>query len=141
MRIVLDHMNDPSALPRGSQGAFEGYDGVGDLLVDWDDGSSLKLIPGVDRWHTVESDEEINTSIAWLRELQTKVGRDSDFECPRCGVTSVFRTRAVSRIADVSVCSGCGTVESIIAARAGGLEIRVSGADEETERSFQRISI
>ena len=53
----------------------------------------------------------------------------------------VFRTRALSRLADISVCSGCGTIESIIAARAGGLEINIHGANEETESDFKRVSV
>ena len=140
-RMVLDKMNDPSPLAPGSQGVFEGLDGAGDLMMSWDNGSSLKLIEGVDRYHIIESDLEIEESIAWLRTQQERIKADEEFECPRCGKKSSFRTRALSRIADISVCEGCGTIESIIAARAGGFKIKVSGANEKTARDFRRVSL
>ena len=116
MRLVVDRMNDPKAVAAGSQGVFEGLDGIGDLMVLWDNGSSLKLIEGVDKYHVISSDEEIETSIAHLRDEQDKISRDDEFVCPRCGRTTSFRTRALSRIADISVCSGCGTVEAVLIA-------------------------
>ena len=140
-RLVVDKMNDPEAVPAGSQGMFEGLDGIGDLMMSWDCGSHLKLIDGVDEWHTVDTDEEIETSLAHLREEQEKIGRDEEFVCPRCGRIASFRTRAVSRIADISVCEGCGTMEAIIAARAGGLKININGADSSTARDFRRVGL
>lgn len=59
-RIVLDSMKDPAPLTSGSQGTFEGYEKTtGDLIIAWDCGSQLKLIEGVDEWHVISSDEEI----------------------------------------------------------------------------------
>ncbi len=110
-------------------------------MMSWDNGSSLKLIEGVDAYHIIESDEEINTSIAWLRRQQDEIDRDDEFTCPRCGKASIRRYAAVSRIADISCCSSCGTVESIIQAKKGGLTINVSGANEETSRDFRRESL
>lgn len=69
MRLVVDSMNDPVGLAPGSQGVFEGLDGANDLLMKWDNGSQLKLIESVDRYHVISSDEEIETSIAHEREL------------------------------------------------------------------------
>ena len=140
-RLVVDKMNDPKPLAPGSQGMFEGLDGAGDLMVLWDCGSCLKLIDGVDKWHTVDTDEEIKTSLAHLREEQEKFGRDERFTCPRCGKKSSFRTRALSRIADISVCEGCGTIEAIIAARAGGININITGANADTARDFKRTGL
>ncbi|MBQ8945315.1 MAG: DUF4314 domain-containing protein [Lachnospiraceae bacterium] len=141
MRMVVDKMNDPQPLAQGSQGSFEGYDGVGDLLISWDNGSQLKLIPSVDRYHVISSDEEINTSLAHLREEQEKIDRDESFTCPRCGKKSSFRTRALSRIADISVCEGCGTMEAIIQAQQNGIRINIQGADADTARDFKRIGL
>ena len=140
-RLVVDEMKDPAGLTQGSQGTFEGYDSIGDLLMSWDSGSTLKLIPDVDKFHTVSTDAEIETSLAFLQIQQEKIGRDEEFECPRCGQVSSYRTRALSRITDISVCSGCGTIEAIIAAQRGGLNIKVSGADESTERDFRRVEV
>ena len=49
-RIVLIEMDDPQAPPSGTQGTVRGVDGIGDILVAWDTGGSLSLIPGVDRF-------------------------------------------------------------------------------------------
>ena len=141
MRMVVDKMNDPQPLAQGSQGSFEGYDGVGDLLISWDNGSQLKLIPSVDRYHVISSDEEINTSLAHLREEQEKIDRDESFTCPRCGKQSSYRTRALSRIADISVCEACGTMEAIIQAQQNGISINITGANADTARDFKRVEL
>ena len=141
MRLVVDKMNDPSPLAPGSQGTFEGLDGAGDLMMSWDNGSSLKLIEGVDKFHVVETDEEIETSLTHEREIQDQIGRDEEFECPRCGKKALYRTRALSRIADISVCEGCGTMEAIIQAQAGGLKINNAGANNDTARDFKRTGL
>ena len=89
----------------------------------------------------VESDSEIETSIAHEREVQSRIDRDEEFECPRCGKKALYRTRALSRIADISVCEGCGTIEAIIAARTGGLNINITGANADTARDFKRVGL
>lgn len=53
-RIRLIRMSDPYPLPAGSEGKIIGTDALGDLLVDWDCGSSLKLIAGVDEWEVID---------------------------------------------------------------------------------------
>ena len=49
-RIELVAMDDPQAPPIGTRGTVLGVDGMGNILVDWDSGGSLNLIPNVDRW-------------------------------------------------------------------------------------------
>jgi len=50
-RIKLIYMSDPyTTLTDGSTGTFEGYDGMGNLLMKWDNGSTLSLIPVEDKW-------------------------------------------------------------------------------------------
>ena len=140
-RLVVDEMKDEHGVESGSQGTFEGFDGVGDLMMKWDSGSTLKLIEGVDKYHTVSTDSEIETSIAHERKVQSRIDRDDEFECPRCGKQSIYRTRALSRIADISVCEACGTMEAIIAARASGLNINITGANADTARDFKRVGL
>ena len=48
-RIELVEMSDFQAPPVGTQGTVLGVDDMGDLLVSWDTGSSLKVIYGIDR--------------------------------------------------------------------------------------------
>ena len=49
MRIVLISMDDPySKLSCGDEGTVVGVDDAGQIMMKWDKGSSLSLIPGVD---------------------------------------------------------------------------------------------
>ena len=47
-------MDDPQAPPTGTRGEVMGVDDAGQLLVRWETGSSLSLIPGVDSFHIVQ---------------------------------------------------------------------------------------
>ena len=53
-RVVLDAMDDPQAPPVGTVGTVRGVDDAGQILVGWDNGSGLNLIPGVDFFHRVD---------------------------------------------------------------------------------------
>lgn len=50
MRIELIHMDDPQAPPVGTCGTIVTVDDVGDLIVAWDNGCGLNLIPGADKF-------------------------------------------------------------------------------------------
>ena len=47
-RVVLLQMEDPYAPPVGTHGTVFGVDDTGSLLVNWDSGSSLSVLFGVD---------------------------------------------------------------------------------------------
>lgn len=50
-RIELIEMpNDPHPVEPGTAGTCEMIDGMGQLIMKWDDGRTLSLIPGVDRF-------------------------------------------------------------------------------------------
>ena len=52
--IVLDYTDDPyTELRKGSKGTFKSYDGLGQLRIEWENGSTLSLIPEVDKFHVV----------------------------------------------------------------------------------------
>ena len=48
-RVRLIRMDDSQAPPLGTEGAVTGVDDMGSLLVDWDNGSHLNVIHGVDK--------------------------------------------------------------------------------------------
>lgn len=47
-RIILNHMDDAQAPPTGTKGTVFHVDGMGQICVKWDSGSTLSLIPGED---------------------------------------------------------------------------------------------
>lgn len=47
-RVRLTRMDDSQAPPLGTEGTVTGVDDMGSLLVDWDNGSHLNVIHGVD---------------------------------------------------------------------------------------------
>ena len=59
-RICCDNMpDDPQPIEQGTLGTVRGVDDAGQVMVSWDNGRSLSLIPGVDCFHTVEPSEEL----------------------------------------------------------------------------------
>ena len=53
-KVELLGMDDPQAPPKGTMGEVMGVDDAGQLLVRWETGSSLSLIPGVDSFRIVQ---------------------------------------------------------------------------------------
>lgn len=54
-RICLDSMeNDPQPIPSGTMGTVVAVDDMGQLVMKWDNGRSLSLIPGEDRFHIIQ---------------------------------------------------------------------------------------
>ena len=49
-RIVLKSMNDPHAPPSGTKGTVVYVDDMGQIGMKWDNGSSLSLMPSLDRF-------------------------------------------------------------------------------------------
>ena len=47
-RVKLISMDDKQAPPVGTCGTVRGVDGIGSILIRWDTGSRLSVIPGVD---------------------------------------------------------------------------------------------
>ena len=56
-KVKLLAMGDPQAPPIGTMGEILGVDDAGQLLVRWETGSTLSLIPGVDSFRIVQSDK------------------------------------------------------------------------------------
>ncbi|MBR1384294.1 MAG: DUF4314 domain-containing protein [Ruminococcus sp.] len=63
-RICCDDMpNDPRPIESGTLGTVRGVDDAGQVMVAWDDGRGLSLIPGVDSFHVVQPDENLTEDI------------------------------------------------------------------------------
>ena len=52
-RVSLIQMDDYQAPISGTLGTINNIDDIGDLMVSWDDGSSLKLIVGIDAFEVI----------------------------------------------------------------------------------------
>ena len=57
-RVELLEMDDPQAPPIGTQGSVIFVDDVGTIHVDWDNGSSLNVLWGVDAARKVVTGDE-----------------------------------------------------------------------------------
>ena len=57
-RVELLQMNDEFAPPIGTHGTVAGIDDIGSLLVDWDNGSGLNVIYGIDRVRRVVDQDD-----------------------------------------------------------------------------------
>ncbi len=54
-RVELHSMDDAQAPPPGTMGTVVYVDDMGQLGVEWDNGSSLSLVPGVDSFSKVSA--------------------------------------------------------------------------------------
>lgn len=52
-RVELISMDDPYEVAPGTKGTVEGVDGMGQIMMRWDNGRSLSLIPGVDSFRRI----------------------------------------------------------------------------------------
>lgn len=110
-RVVLDEMDDPQAPDIGTQGTCKGVDDAGNILVAWDAGGSLNVAYDADSCHRVASEEEIKMSLDHLGKT-----RQTGPCCPRCGAEQdcyEHQQQALSRRADILICSRCGTEEAL----------------------------
>lgn len=55
VKVELLEMDDPQAPPTGTLGEVIAVDDAGQIIVRWQTGSSLSLIPGVDSFRIVRS--------------------------------------------------------------------------------------
>lgn len=53
-RVELVKMDDVQAPPVGTKGTVKGVDDTASLLVDWDNGSGLNVIYGIDKVHKIQ---------------------------------------------------------------------------------------
>lgn len=53
-------MDDIQAPPIGTSGTIKGVDDIGSIMVNWDNGSSLSVVYGIDRCSIVKEVENEN---------------------------------------------------------------------------------
>ena len=65
-RVKLDYMDDPYAVPSVTLGTIDYIDDEGQIGVSWDNGRTLSLIYGVDKFEIVDINKDIEekTSIS-----------------------------------------------------------------------------
>ena len=51
---LLEMSEDPNPVPAGSCGTVLAVDGAGQLLMQWDNGRNLSLVPGTDNLEVLE---------------------------------------------------------------------------------------
>lgn len=55
-RIQIDAMNDPfHPVDPGTKGTVHHVDDAGQLHMEWDNGRSLAVVPGVDSFHKIDA--------------------------------------------------------------------------------------
>ena len=63
-KVRLVKMSDPYPIPPGTVGLIEGRDALGDYLVSWSNGSSLKLIDGINEWEVLDETDGLFSALA-----------------------------------------------------------------------------
>ena len=58
LRIELIHMDDPQSPPAGTHGTIITVDDIGDLVIAWDNGCGLNIVPGVDQFRIITEETE-----------------------------------------------------------------------------------
>ena len=70
-RVMLLNMNDPySLVESGMRGTVQSVDDIGQLLMKWDNGRALALIPGEDSFRRL-TQEEIDRELQEQAQEQT----------------------------------------------------------------------
>ena len=54
--LELDYVDDLQALPKGSRMTVEHVDDIGTIHGNWDNGSTIGLVPSCDRFHVVDTE-------------------------------------------------------------------------------------
>lgn len=60
--VEIQYMDDPQGVPKGTKGVIAFVDDAGQIHVNWDNGSGLALIPGVDEF-SINYDDVRNAEV------------------------------------------------------------------------------
>ena len=67
-RILLGHMEDKQAVPDGTEGTVQMVDDQGQLLMKWDNGRSLSLIPGEDSFSVIPQEQDMTMQMGGIEQ-------------------------------------------------------------------------
>ena len=65
-RVRLNHMSDPQTVPDGTEGTVQMVDDQGQLLMAWDNGRSLSLIPGEDSFSVIPQEQNQSMTLGGM---------------------------------------------------------------------------
>ena len=65
-RIRLNYMEDAHAVPAGTEGTVFAVDDIGNIFMNWDNGRSLALIPGVDSFSVIQQKQEMTMQMGGM---------------------------------------------------------------------------
>ena len=65
-RIRLDYMEDAQAVPSGTEGTVEAVDSIGQIHMEWDNGRTLALVPGVDFFSVIQQKQDMGMKMGGM---------------------------------------------------------------------------
>lgn len=79
-RVRVDKMDDPHSVPVGTYGTVKSVDDAGQLHVNWDNGSTLALIPNADKFTVLTiSLEDFVASKIFTDDIEAVTGSDNGY--------------------------------------------------------------
>lgn len=75
VRVKLINMDDFQSVPQGTKGTIDFVDDIGTIFVNWDNGSSLGLIYGVDNFEIVYA-KDIKDIMVELTNIKKQLKED-----------------------------------------------------------------
>jgi hypothetical protein len=115
-RVRLINMpNDPHPVPVGTEGTIDHIDGAGHIHVKWDNGSSLSLIPGVDKWEILEEIAAFGTQIAKSLVGKKIIFNETEGVIESIGTTGDIHVRMADNNESLSLKPGIEKYEIIFA--------------------------
>lgn len=129
-KVVLDRMDDTQAPPPGTVGVVRYVDDLGQIGVSWATGSSLSLIPEVDKFHIAGEDEGVNAYRFSMNDRDVVV---------ITGLAEDARAFAEAKGADVETVAPCTLSDGEDAIRFNLIALR-HAAEEVQKKSIQNYN-